>query len=165
VHIIVTSIAKVNSSQRLGPNEQQPHPRPHDHPFERPIFRRDPGPTHHISLTSRGHRRFPCWLASYPALSAASVAIERGSLCAENTSSAVQGGSAAWSIVRCSFRFITTLYRTLLLSSGGGGWTPELSVFVSASPTKVWFSAFSAPMRLSALGVIPVMVRLVNRRR
>jgi hypothetical protein len=47
--------------------------------------------------------------------------------------------------------------QALLLSSGGGGSTSKLSVFVSASPTKVWFSAFSAPKTLSALGVVPVI--------
>ena len=83
--------------------------------------------------------------------------IERGSLCPENRSSVVRGGSATCSIVRYAFRLVTAANRALLLlSSGGGGvsvFSLSVSVFVNASPVRLCFSG----VRLSGLDVIHVM--------
>ena len=74
--------------------------------------------------------------------------IERGSLCPENKSNAVRGGSAAWSVVRWSFRFFAAVNKAFpVLASGGDGWTSKVSAFAS-------LAALSAT-RVSALGVIP----------
>ena len=66
----------------------------------------------------------------------------------------MRGGSAAWSVVRWSFRFFAAVNRAFpVLASGGGGCTSEVSAFVSgASP-----AALSGTTRGSALGVIPVV--------
>ena len=64
--------------------------------------------------------------------------IERGSLCPEKRRSAVRGGSAAWSVVRWSFRFVVAANRALLLllllASGGGGTSEVFVVAGAASP-------------------------------
>lgn len=48
-----------------------------------------------------------------------------GSLCPEKRSNE-HGGSASWSVVRWSFRFITVVIRV----SRGSSWTSEVFVFV-----------------------------------
>ena len=149
-------------SLRLDTDEQQSHPCPNHRLLERPIIRC--APTH---PTRRGDAELPlpwfpccCWLVWYSARRAASVDIERGSLCPENRSSVVRGGSATCSVVRYAFRLVTAANRALLLlSSGGGGvsvFSLSLSVFVNVSPVIFCFSALSATARLSGLGVIPV---------
>ena len=69
------------------------------------------------------------------------------------------GGSAARSAVRYAFRLVTAANRALLLLSLGCDGASVFSVsvsFVTASPVRFFFSAFSAMARLSGLGVIPV---------
>ncbi len=72
----------------------------------------------------------------------------------------MRGGSAACSVVRCAFRFVTAANRVFPLPSGSGGdgGVSVFSVSIPAAPVRFWFSAFSALARLSApaLGVIPV---------
>jgi hypothetical protein len=84
------------------------------------------------------------------------VDIDRGSLCPEKRSSAVRGGSAECSAVRCAFRFVRAANRVLLPLGDGG--VSGVSVFDSVAPVTFCFSAFPATARLSALGVTPVMM-------
>ena len=64
----------------------------------------------------------------------------------------MRGGRAAWSVVRWSSRFFAAVNRAFpVVASGGGGWSSEVSAFVSATSP----AALSATTRVSTLGVIP----------
>ena len=149
---------------RLSSNEQRTHPGQHDRILERTIIRCAPRHRIRIALASSSIAaqtsplplslvlRTPCSEGGHQTRVAVPGEQEQRR--------ALWGRSVACSVVRWSFRFVAVVYRALLLlsllvSGGGGRGTAEVSVFVSAASSAMfWFSVLSG---LSALGVVTVM--------
>ena len=132
----------------LTPTNNNPICGANDRLLDRPIDRRNP--MHRTAASSCGQPRAApvvlslILLAWYSQQCSASADIERGSPFPEKQSNAVHVRNAACSAVRCVFKFVAAANAVLSLLSGTGGnrSVSALSVFVSATLVRFWFSAF-----------------------